>query len=210
LTQARAAISLIKQEDTKTFFSLSIEATMDALYGTALRLTGSGADAEDLVAESISRAWSAIGTLQDRSRFRPWIFRILHNCFVSGHRRRSVRPPETSYEEEGDNALAALLNQQSDEFLIWWANPEREFFNDVLGAAILSAINDLPEAFRMTILLINVEGLTYDEAAEALGIPAGTVRSRMKRGRTLLQKALWEQAKDAGLTMPDGEEGQGK
>jgi RNA polymerase sigma-70 factor (ECF subfamily) len=72
----------------------------------------------------------------------------------------------------------------------------------MLGSAIMAAIDDLPDAFRTTIILINVEGLTYDEAAEALGVPPGTVRSRMKRGRTMLQKALWEQASDAGFAGP--------
>jgi RNA polymerase sigma-70 factor (ECF subfamily) len=111
-----------------------------------------------------------------------------------------VRPVESRYEDGDDDELSTLLNEQPDDFLIWWANPEREFFNDVLGETIMSEIERLPEAFRMTIILINVEGLTYDEAAEVLGIPPGTVRSRMKRGRTLLQKSLWEQAKEAGLT----------
>jgi RNA polymerase sigma-70 factor (ECF subfamily) len=188
------------QDDIKAFFGQRIEENMDALYGTALRLAGSGADAEDLVAESVSKAWSAIGTLQDLDRFRPWIFRILHNCFISDYRKKSVRPTESSYEEGSDEALAQLLNEQPDEFLIWWANPERQFFNSVLGKEIMAAIDMLPEAFQTTILLINVEGLTYDEAAEALGVPSGTVRSRMKRGRTLLQKALWNQARDAGLS----------
>ena len=188
------------QEDTKAFFSQRIEENMDALYGTALRLARSGADAEDLVAEAVSKAWSAIDSLQDRSRFRPWIFRILHNCFISKYRKKSVRPTESSYEEGSDESLAQLLNEQSDEFLIWWANPERQFFNSVLGESIMAAIAMLPDAFQSTILLINFEGLTYDEAAEALGVPCGTVRSRMKRGRTLLQKALWEQARDAGLS----------
>ena len=95
------------------------------------------------------------------------------------------------------------MNDQPDDFLIWWANPERQFFNNMLGSAIMAAINDLPDAFRMTIILVNVEGLTYDEAAEALGVPPGTIRSRMKRGRTLLQKALWVQARDAGFAMPN-------
>ena len=194
---------MTEQEDIKAFFSRRIEADMDALYGTALRLAGTGADAEDLVAESVSKAWSAIDTLQDRTRFRPWIFRILHNCFVSGYRRQSVRPAESAYQEDDNGSVATLLNEQSDEFLIWWANPERQFFNDLLGDAIMSAIEDLPEAFRTTILLINVEGLTYDEAAEALGVPQGTIRSRMKRGRTMLQKALWEHGRDAGLADPD-------
>ena len=194
---------MTEQEDIKAFFSRSIEDTMDALYGTALRLAGKGADAEDLVAESVSKAWSSIETLQDRDRFRPWIFRILHNCFVSNYRRKSVRPTESPYPEDGDEGLSALLNDQPDDFLNWWANPERQFFNDLLGEAIVAAIEHIPEAYRAAILLINVEGLTYDEAAEALGVPQGTIRSRMKRGRTMLQKALWEQARDAGLAGPD-------
>ncbi len=186
-------------EDTKTFFSREIEENMDALYGTALRLAGTGADAEDLVAETVSKAWTAIASLEDRRRFRPWIFRILHNCFISNYRREAVRPRESAYEEGDDGGLVALLNAQPDDFLIWWANPERQYFNNMLGSAIMAAIDGLPEAFRTTIILINVEGLTYDEAAEALGVPPGTIRSRMKRGRTMLQKALWEQAREAGI-----------
>jgi RNA polymerase sigma-70 factor (ECF subfamily) len=195
-----AAIVMTDHEDLKTFFSRGIEENMDALYGTALRLARSGADAEDLVAESVSRAWSAIETLQDRQRFRPWLFRILHNCFISNYRREVVRPAEEALGARDDEELATLLNDQPDEFLVWWANPEREFFNNMLGSAIMAAIDDLPDAFRATIVLVNVEGLTYDEAAEALGVPPGTIRSRMKRGRTLLQKALWRQARDAGIT----------
>ncbi len=190
---------MTEPDDTKAYFSQRIEESMDAMYGTALRLTGSGADAEDLVAESVSKAWSAIDSLADREKFRPWMFRILHNCFISNYRKRAARPAESAYHEATDDALAAFLNEQPDEFLIWWANPERQFFNDLLGDAIMAAIENLPVEFRMTILLINVEGMKYDEAAEVLGVPAGTVRSRMKRGRTLLQKALWVQAQDAGL-----------
>ena len=190
---------MTKRDEIRAFFSREIEDNMDALYGVALRLTRSGADAEDLVAEAVIKAWTAINTLEDRSRFRPWIFRILRNCNISQYRKQSVRPMETRYEDGDDEELATLLNEQPDDFLMWWANPEREFFNDVLGETILSEIERLPEEFRMTIILINVEGLTYDEAAEVLDIPRGTVRSRMKRGRTLLQKSLWQQAKEAGL-----------
>lgn len=190
---------MTEQMDIKVFFSRGIEENMNALYGTALRLSRTNADAEDLVAEAVAKAWSAAESLQDRSKFRPWLFRILHNCSVNNYRRSSVRPVETPFEESDDDGLAALLNEQPDEFLIWWANPERQFFNNVLGDTIMSAIEGLPEAFRTTILLINVEGLTYDEAAEAIGVPPGTIRSRMKRGRTMLQQTLWKQAKEAGL-----------
>lgn len=180
---------------------------MDSLYGLARRLTRSDADAEDLVAESVVKAWSAIATLEDRDRFRPWIYRILHNCFVSDYRKKSVRPTEHAYDDlladDGEDDITMLLIRQPDAFLNWWGNPQREFADKLLGEDILSAIESLPEAFRVTVLLVNVEGLTYDEAAEVLGVPPGTVRSRMKRARTLLQKALWEQAKDAGLVDND-------
>lgn len=190
----------------KDDFSRRIEENMDSLYALALRLTRNSADAEDLVADSVVKAWAAIQTLDEQSRFRPWLFRILHNCFVSDYRKKSARPAEVSYEEAvgGDEdhdgqEVASLLIRQPDDFLLWWANPEREFANQLLGEDIMTAIEALPEAFRITVLLINVENLSYDEAAEVLGVSPGTIRSRMNRGRTLLQKALWQHARDAGL-----------
>ena len=181
--------------DTKAFFGHGIEENIDALYSVALRLARNGADAEDLVAETVAKAWSAIDTLSDRDRFRPWLFRILHNTFISAYRKQSVRPVEASYSEGEceDDDLATLLNEQSDDFLVWWSNPEHEYFNNLLGEQLLAALDRLPESFRTVVILVNVEGFTYDETAEVLGIAPGTVRSRMKRGRTLLQKALWQQ-----------------
>jgi RNA polymerase sigma-70 factor (ECF subfamily) len=200
-----------EQVDTRTFFSRSIEECMDPLYGVAMRLTRCSADAEDLVAESVAKAWSSIDSLQDRSRFRPWLFRILHNHFVTDYRKKSIRPQEEHIEElfddEGEGDVVSILEEQPDEFLKWWALPEKALINKILGEQIMAAIDELPDAFRVTILLVNVEGLGYDEAAEVLGVPAGTVRSRMKRGRTLLQKALWQQAKEAGLTAAGGMNG---
>jgi len=205
---------MTEKDDINAYFSREIEENMDALYGVALRLTSRGADAEDLVADAVMRAWSAIDSLEDRGRFRPWIFRILRNCYISDYRKKSIRPTESSYREEYDDdgvdGIAALLTEQTDEFLDWWAEPEREFFNDLLGEAIMAAIEQLPSAFRITVLLINVEGLTYDETALVLGVPSGTIRSRMKRGRTLLQKALWEQALEAGIATGDNHDRQSK
>lgn len=199
------------RDDNKAYFTRNIESNMDALYGIALRLAGQRADAEDLVADTVVKAWTAVDTLEDRDRFRPWVFRILRNCFISEYRKKSVRPSLLAYQEEhpgdGENSIAPLLDEQADDFLNWWAEPEREFFNGLLGESIMAAVEELPEAFRVTVLLINVEGLTYDETAEVLGVPTGTVRSRMKRGRTLLQKALWEQARDSGLVVGDNNPG---
>ena len=193
--------------EIKTWFSQHIEENLDSLYALAMRLTRNPADAEDLVADAVVKAWSAIETLEEENRFRPWMFRILHNCFISDYRKKSVRPMESSYDENpGDDEeeqVVSYLLKQPNEFLCWWAEPEREFVNNLLGDDIMAAVDDLPEAFRVTVLLVNLEGFSYDEAAEILGVPPGTVRSRMKRGRTLLQKALWDQARDAGLVASD-------
>jgi RNA polymerase sigma-70 factor (ECF subfamily) len=197
-------IDMSGRDELKDYFSNCIEENMDSLYSLALRLTRNPADAEDLVAESVAKAWLAIDTLDDRNRFRAWIFRILHNRFISDYRKKSVRPVETTYDElstgeDDKEQVASLLIQQPNEFLNWWANPEHEFTNNLLGEDIMKAIESLPETFRVTVLLINIEGLSYDETAEVLDVSPGTVRSRMNRGRTLLQKALWQHAMDAGL-----------
>ena len=131
-------------------------------------------------------------------RWRPstWLtIRAKWRTRCTPYRKKSIRPLEASYSEGEceDDDLASLLNEQSDDFLVWWANPEREFFNELLGERLLEAIDDLPEVFRSVVVLVNVEGFTYDETAEVLGVAPGTVRSRVKRGRTLLQKALWHQ-----------------
>lgn len=191
--------------DDKRFFSERIDELSSSLYHLALRLTRNDSDAKDLVAEAVIKAWSAFATLQDRERFRPWIFRILHNRFISDYRKASIRPREMSWQEDtehGPEEVVELLVAQSNDFLNWWGNPEKEFVNGLLADEIARAIDSLPEVFREAIVLINVEGLSYDDAAEVLGVPPGTVRSRMRRGRTLLQKMLWQQAKDAGL-LPD-------
>jgi RNA polymerase sigma-70 factor (ECF subfamily) len=194
---------MTEPDDTRAWFSASVQQNMDALFGVALRLTRSRSTAEDLVADSVIKAWSAIETLDNRGRFRPWLFRIMRNLFISDRRRQAVRPTESCWSELSEEAegeeVTALLLEQPDSFLAWWATPERELINHMLGEQIRVAIEALPEAFRVVVLLVNVEGLAYDEAAEVLGVPTGTIRSRMKRGRTLLQKALWEQAKEAGL-----------
>ena len=197
---------MTSQEDIKQWFSRMVTDNMDAMYGVALQLTGNRTSAEDLVAESVTKAWSCIDSLEDRGRFRPWVFRILRNEFISNYRKQSVRPVEMPFTEQATDdadSITDLLFDQPDEFLNWWACPEREYVNGLLGEQIRDAINQLPDVFRITILLVNVEGLSYDETAEVLGTPTGTIRSRMKRGRTLLQKALWLQAQDAGLAVSE-------
>jgi len=194
------------RDELKALFSHAVEESMDALYGTALRLTQNEAAAEDLLADSIAAAWAAFGKLETMSSVRPWLFRILYNRFVSDYRRRKIRPAEEAWLElnaEDEDDIFKMLETFPDEFLLWWGNPERDYENKILGEDIAAAIADLPEVFRATVVLVNVEGLSYDDAAKVLGVPPGTVRSRMRRGRTLLQKSLWKHARDAGLTLAD-------
>lgn len=191
------------QTNLKEQFSRNIEELSGSLYRVAFRLTGNSADAEDVVADAVIKAWTSFDNLEDKKRFKPWVFRILHNCFIDEYRKKSTRPKETPYDEHyidyGVDEVQTIIFNESDEFVYWWGNPEREFANQLLSEQIEAAIDSLPEAFRITVSLVNIEGLSYDDAAEVLGVPPGTVRSRMKRGRTLLQKALWNQAKESGL-----------
>jgi len=202
-----------EQEDTKQWFSRMVGENMDAMYGVALHLTGNSASAEDLVAETVIKAWSRIDSLEDRNRWRPWVFRILRNEFISNYRKQSIRPLEVSWSEEADGGedfgVSTMLMEQPEDFLRWWASPEQELINGLLGEQIRDAIEQLPEAFRMTILLVNVDGLSYDEASVVLGVPFGTIRSRMKRGRTMLQKSLWTAAHEAGLSVAREQLGSG-
>ncbi|MET0070047.1 MAG: sigma-70 family RNA polymerase sigma factor [Candidatus Thiodiazotropha sp.] len=196
-----------EKQQRKAWFSQAVDDCMSSLYAMALRLTNNSADAEDLVAEAVTKAWKSLHLLEQPDRFRPWIYAIQRNLYISQYRKKRARPDTSSYDALSDGCsdgeIAALLIEQPDDFLSWWANPEEAFVNDLLGEEIVRALEALPEAFRETVILVNLEGLAYDEAAEALGVSPGTIRSRMNRGRTLLQKQLWLHAIDAGLVSQD-------
>ena len=197
----------------RAVFAERVDALMDRLYGTALRLTRNRDDAEDIVAEAIGAAWKRRADLRDMERFEGWLFRILNNTFVSWLRRRRSRedleisstPEEDDAEGGGDFSLFARLHQP---FLLWWGTPEDEFLNGLLREDIQHALDQLPDDFRIAVVLVEVQGHTYREVADMLDIPVGTVRSRLSRGRGLLQQSLWERARDAGLRTvvdcPDG------
>jgi len=179
---------------------------MDRLYGTALRLTRNASDAEDLVSETVAKAWSCLETLQDPDRCLPWMLRIMTNLFISEKRTvRSRTVHETYVEEPGDEDTPfSLFDRLHQPFLLWWGNPEQEFLDQVTKNDIERAVMDLPENFRIVVLLSDLEGLSYTEIAETLDVPVGTVRSRLARARGLLQKSLWDLALDKGLvTKPE-------
>jgi len=189
---------------SKEAFETQVLAILGRLDGVARRLTRNEADAEDLVAESITRAWRARASLADSGAFRAWIFRILSNTFISERRKTLARPREEPLvDESGDEEGAfSIFERLHQPFLLWFANPEQEFLDKLLREDLDRAIAALPEHYRVVVVLADVEGLTYGEIAEALDVPVGTVRSRLARGRNALQRTLWTVARDHGLQMP--------
>ncbi len=183
----------------RQFFEAEIMRLTDKLYGTALRLTRRPADAEDLVADTIARAWQKFTALRDLQCFEPWILRILTNAFISEWRRRGASHVEAREPQPDSSEEFSLFEQLHQPFLLWWSSPEQEFLNDLLREDLETARDNLPDAFRLVVVLVMVQGYSYVEAAELLCVPVGTVRSRLSRGRGLLQRALWIQGKEAGL-----------
>jgi RNA polymerase sigma-70 factor (ECF subfamily) len=183
----------------RAFFEAEIQRLLSRLYGVALRLTGNRSEAEDLVSETAVKAWSKLDQLEDRQSFPKWVFRILTNTFISNRRGAHIER-EISLQDDGEQPFS-LFERIHQPFLLWWSNPEQELLNKLLHDDIERALDSLPENFRTIVVLVDVEGYTYGEVAESLGIPIGTVRSRLSRARSILQRALWEQAKAAGLTV---------
>lgn len=182
-------------------FEQQVIGLLDALYGAALRLAKNRADAEDLVAETVAKAWASHGTLHDPRAFRAWAFRILTNTFFTECRRQRLASLEAMAEAHGEEAESrfSLFDQLHQPFLLWWGNPEQEFLNKLLQDDLCKAVDALPEVFRVPLILSDLEGFTYQEIADILQVPVGTVRSRLNRGRSQLQKALWQHAQAAGL-----------
>jgi RNA polymerase sigma-70 factor (ECF subfamily) len=186
--------------DNRDFFQQAASMLMDRLYGAALNLTRNHEDAEELVALTLECGWKALNSLQDRQCFDGWMLRILSNQFVSKWRKQKIQ--EKYFDQEGfdeldeTNCLYARLHQP---FLLWWSSPENQFVNNLLRDDIDRAIADIPEVYREVVVMVEMLEHSYQEVSEMLDIPVGTVRSRLNRGRRLLQDALWENARDAGI-----------
>jgi RNA polymerase sigma-70 factor (ECF subfamily) len=182
-------------------FEQQLTDVLDRLYAAALRMTKNRADAEDLVSEAVTKALKNRDKLKDPTSFRGWMFRILTNTFISNCRKKKNRPEiglaDTDNENEEDFWLFDRLHQPL--LLFWGSNPEQEFLNNVLREDLARAIDKLKDEYRMVVLLSDVEGFSYPEIAAMLDIPVGTVRSRLARARSRLQKSLWQQAIDTGF-----------
>ena len=162
------------------------------LYGAALRLTGNPADAEDLVQQTFLRAYQAFEQFQSGTNLRAWLFKILTNTFISNYRKVQRQPKTVSADQNEDFSLYDMLVQSN-------MTPEAELLDRLPDEEVRRALEDLPETFRTAVLLADVEGFSYQEIADMMDVPIGTVMSRLHRGRKALQKALWEYAHERGL-----------
>lgn len=187
---------------SKKAFETRVVALLGSLERVARRLTCNDADAEDLVAETVARAWRALDSLESEAAFRAWIFRILNNTFISERRRIAARPQFEALDCDDPDASEpgfSIFEQMHQPFLLWFGNPEQELLDKLLREDLERALCTLPEHHRVVVLLADLEEFNYAEIAAALDIPVGTVRSRLARARGALQKILWQQAQEYGL-----------
>jgi RNA polymerase sigma-70 factor, ECF subfamily len=167
------------------------------LYSAALRMTRNSADAEDLVQETFLKAYRSFRTYEEGSNLRAWLYRILTNTFINTYRAKQRRPLETDLDDLEDLYLYRRLG--SMETALAARSAEDTMFELFTDDEVKGALEDLPENFRLPVLLADVEGFSYKEIAEMLDIPIGTVMSRLHRGRKAMQKALFEFARARGL-----------
>ncbi|HEX2032342.1 MAG TPA: sigma-70 family RNA polymerase sigma factor [Actinomycetota bacterium] len=167
---------------------------LQEMYGAALRLARNPSDAEDLVQETYLRAYRAFATFEPGTNLRAWLYRILTNAFINLYRKRQRQPQTVSEDEVPEWYLYDRLAERDVE-----ASAEAQVLDSIPDEDVQRALQDLPEQFRLAVLLADVEGFSYREIAEILGIPIGTVMSRLHRGRRALEKRLWDVMRERGV-----------
>ncbi len=170
---------------------------MQALYTAALRMTRNPADAEDLVQETFLKAYRAFDRYEDGTNIRAWLYKILTNTFINNYRAAKRRPEKADVEDVEDLYLYHRIGDLQASGA--GRSAEDEVFDHFTDDEVKKAIESLPEAFRIAVLLADVEGFSYKEIADITEVPIGTVMSRIHRGRKALQKALLEFAVARGL-----------
>ncbi|HEV8453990.1 MAG TPA: sigma-70 family RNA polymerase sigma factor [Gemmatimonadales bacterium] len=179
-----------------TFESL-FTAVANSAFGVALRLSRNQADAEDLVQEAALLAFRAFDSFEAGTNFRAWFLKILTNCYYSKRRREKSRPVTSDLDDTPDLYLYARSAEAG--FPTQGQDPAQQLLDKVGTERIVAALARLPEEYRVVATLYFMNDLSYEEIAAVLECPVGTVRSRLHRGRKMLQKALWQIAEEDGI-----------
>jgi RNA polymerase sigma-70 factor, ECF subfamily len=178
-------------------FEQLLSPILQMAYGTAVRLTRNRTEAEDLVQDAALLAYRAFGSFQQGTNFKAWFFRILTNAFYSRHRKEKHEKANLSTEDVpalylySKTAEAGLHGRESD--------PASAIMDQLDAEQVGEALETLPTEYRVVATLYFIEDFSYQQIAEVLECPVGTVRSRLHRGRRMLQKALWQVAVERGI-----------
>lgn len=170
---------------------------LNPLYGAALRMTRNPADAEDLVQETFAKAFAAFGRFEQGTNLKAWLYRILTNTFINDYRKRQHQPHTQVVEELEDWQLGGAESMSAMSA----RSAEAEAIDRMPASAVKDALNELSEDFRMVVYYADVEGFSYQEIADMMETPIGTVMSRLHRGRRLLREKLSEYAREQGIAV---------
>jgi RNA polymerase sigma-70 factor, ECF subfamily len=182
------------EESKKERFDKEALVHLNSLYRTALRMTKNENDASDLVQETFFKAYRFWDKFEEGSNCRAWLYKIMTNIFINQYRAKSSSPQTVDLEDVDDDFLFGQLSALGPT-----DDPEKLFFRKVFDDDVKAAIDEMPDDFRLVIILSFLEGFSYQEIADILNINIGTVKSRLHRGRKLLQKSLWEYAVKNGF-----------
>jgi RNA polymerase sigma-70 factor (ECF subfamily) len=185
------------RENLKMAFTELVKPHQESLFAGALQFTGNRADAEDLLQETLMRAYVGFRRSQDIEKPRAWLFKIMRNAYINRYHKNRRQPAGVSYDEGLDHKVDEVFSRGDDD-------PKDKFFGQFLDSEIVSALNGLPDQFREAVALCDISGLSYEDISNVLDCPLGTVRSRISRGREILFHKLYEYARERGL-LPKGE-----
>jgi RNA polymerase sigma-70 factor (ECF subfamily) len=172
---------------------------MDQLYAAAMRMTRNPADAGDLVQETYAKAYAAFGQFQQGTNLKAWLYRILTNTFINSYRKNQRQPYQGAIDELEDWQLGSAESLTQGRTT---RSAEAEAIDHLPDSDVKEALQSIPEDFRLAVYLADVEGFSYQEIADIMKTPVGTVMSRLHRGRRLLRDLLAEYAIQRGIAVP--------